>query len=365
MAADPAKGMFAKILVVTRPLSVFMDDVSLVEVAQNRAQLRGLGFKLESSGCQYDRREVARMNLQLLTGETGRKAVDAYTDMLQSPHTSDAWFSQLGVSKQDSLASVFLGLCDAWRRLVLPFQCLPFQFLRIIVYDGSQGLDYAETLAKQTAGCSGCSDRMFSEVFSRWLLADEAPEALKLRRLHRLQLVLEDLLVTLPATSVQVERQHANIQVDASAAKRVPKRPSGIQSDSYLTTCVLEHSNVLRRAEAELFGDAKTRIRRALKARTLESSAPAAGLHKKRKLTQDGTVKGRPGLLQGILPGPHFVGWGVPLINNWGGGGRRGEGSSSISVRSIRAGGVRKDNWKTARRMSAFNAFQAASRILG
>lgn len=125
--------------------------------------------------------------------------------------------------------------------------------------------------------------------------------------MQRLKIMLEDVVVAIPSTSVQVERQHANVQVDSAANKKIPQRAGGVQANSYVTTAFLAHKKVRSCLESEKFGVAKARIRRTMKSRC--AGAPSLGLAKKSKakITCDGTVKGRNGLLKGLLSGPHSV----------------------------------------------------------
>ena len=74
-----------------------------------------------------------------------------------------------------------------------------------------------------------------------WASADSLSHDEQLRRVGHLQLILTDVIAQLPASSVDVERQHANTQVDVSHGKSVPKRPTNIQADSYTCAVTLVH----------------------------------------------------------------------------------------------------------------------------
>ena len=138
-------------------------------------------------------------------------------------------------------------------------------------------------------------------MFLAWLLADGISEPVRLKRMCRLKVILTDLLSTLPATSVGIERQHANIQLDTTA-KKVPPRAGSVQANSYATTAYLAHEQILQALEKQAFGDSQVRIKRALRSRLVHSGAPLMGLGRDRsKLNVDGTVKRRGGLLKGML----------------------------------------------------------------
>ena len=149
---------------MTQPLSQFMDQVSYVEVAQTRLRLRSSGLELRESRCQQNRAEVALMNLQLVTGGTGNNVADGYCNLLQLPQSHPVWCSDLGVSKQDCLPLLFVGACDGWRRLVLPYDCMPWQLLKVLSMEPAAALDFAADLQKQHCRCSRCRDSGFSQV---------------------------------------------------------------------------------------------------------------------------------------------------------------------------------------------------------
>ena len=120
--------------------------------------------------------------------------------------------------------------------------------------------------------------------------------------MQHLQLLLGDILAQLPTSSIDVERSHANTQIDVAAHKAVPKRPSSIQADAYTTAVSLDHSRLKKLIEDEVLGKAALRVKRTLRARRVETAAPGAGVALKRpNFNEDGTVRGRSGLLRGLL----------------------------------------------------------------
>ena len=124
--------------------------------------------------------------------------------------------------------------------------------------------------------------------------------------MQRLKIILQDVVIAIPSSSVQVERQHANIQTDSAGnTKKIPQRAAGVQASSYVTTTLLAHKRVRKCLEDEKFGVAKTRIRRTMKSRCTASSFFGVPKKSRAKITPEGTVKGRSGLLKGLLPGPH------------------------------------------------------------
>ena len=109
------------------------------------------------------------------------------------------------------------------------------------------------------------------QVFIDWLLAPGLAQDAALRRLQRVQELFLDILLVLPASSVEVERSHANTQVDINATKNTPPRPTTIQANTYLASALLAHQQIREAVDKETFGAAASRMRRALKARVVET----------------------------------------------------------------------------------------------
>ena len=335
-----SEASFARAMLVTRPLSQFMNRVSLLEVAQNRIKLRRMGLSLPDSRCSSDRADVIQMNKDLLTGATGWQVVAGYQALLEAPSHDQVWDAGAGLNKSECINLLLLGICDAWRRLVLTLDALPFQLFQLIEGSESDALRAAETLIRRHGPCDQCCDPLCSkvtwlvqvltigdrvvlvsslfqlgispkqtwldcQVFLGWVLADGISEEVKVKRMTRLRLVLADVLLELPASTVEVERSHANLQTDASPHKHNPKRPSNVQLDSYIMAAVLEHNQLSQQVEHEVFKEGKGRVQRVLRSRSIESAAPGNGLRMGRpNLNDDGTVRRRKGLLKGLLQAP-------------------------------------------------------------
>ena len=125
-----------------------------------------------------------------------------------------------------------------------------------------------------------------------------------LLRYRQVKACLLDCLAQLPASSVEVEKQHSNLQLDADAERSSAKRATPLQRDSYVMSAFLEHDRTLQAVEKECFGNARAKVGKIFRrARLLDTSVPGGGLVAKRKrVEQSGRVKGCSGLLGGILP---------------------------------------------------------------
>lgn len=119
------------------------------------------------------------------------------------------------------------------------------------------------------------------------------------------QRMLKSVLAELPASSVEIEKSHANVQRDASEDRGTRPNAFTIQRNSYLLSALLEHANRLGAVEDECLGTERKKVLRIARSRVVDSSAPAAGLSlakaDRRKLNPDGTVKRKRGLLKGLL----------------------------------------------------------------
>ena len=141
-----------------------------------------------------------------------------------------------------------------------------------------------------------------------WAIGQALPHETQLARVQHLQLLMRDVIAQLPASSIDVERSHANVQVDVAANKIVPKRPSNVQADAYICGVSLVHEKLKKQVESESFGQAAMRVKRTLRARRVESGAPGQGLSVKRaNFNDDGTVRRRNGLLKGLLSPVRFL----------------------------------------------------------
>ncbi|CAE7274608.1 unnamed protein product [Symbiodinium sp. CCMP2592] len=252
--------------------------------------------------------------------------------MLTTPPSDVTWYNHLGLGKASCVELLMIGAADGYRRLVLPYMCQPWQLLGVSTSTAASALASMEAQCRQHSNCHECSDPLFSKVFLDWALGPSLSHEHKLERVAHVQMVLRDVLGQLPLSSIDVERSHANIQVDMNASKAVPKRPSNAQCDSYICCVSLEHEHTKKQVELETLGIKQDRVKKTMRARKVETSAPGNGLSLRRSgFNSDGTVKGRDGLLKGLL--------------------------------SVKAGGVRRTRPET-RRVSGFNAFQKANKHL-
>ena len=288
-------------LVITSPLKVYMDSASLVETVRLRVRSRGKGLSLESSSCkQVSDEDFVRMNLSLLTGLDGWLVVDEFFHMLQMPHMLETCYPGCALSLDTCFPLIVAGMADAYRRLVFPSQALPWTLLDVAVLTNEEALSKLQAVDRQCS-CRRCRDPLFSGLFIDFALKG-GPEQDTPVRVAAVQQLFWDLLLELPGSSVEVEKQHANIQVDCQIHRSSAKRTTTIQANSYVMAAVLEHNTVKSMVEKECMGGMAGAARRVMRKRIIDSSAPTGALFLKKKgFKPDFTVKKRDGLLKGML----------------------------------------------------------------
>ena len=129
-------------------------------------------------------------------------------------------------------------------------------------------------------------------------------------RFETIQQFLRDVLLEIPASSVDLEKSHSNLQVDITTQRNTGKSEKSIQRDSYIMSAVLEHENLKDAVETVCFGSARGRVARLLKNRATDTNAMNVVTGQRRcGIDQHGCVKTRQrSLLKGLLlPGWNSV----------------------------------------------------------
>ena len=278
---------------MTRPLATYMDEISLVETIRHRLHLRDLGLKLEGSQCKATLENLLEKNLNVVSGKLGEMAVSDLFDILNSPEDSDIWLQWLGSNRlkyNECFPLVVMALCQAWRRLVFPYQAFPYLLFRLAVLDPleayialashKQSLNHAST-----ATCLGCQDPSFTKVMVDFVFQTEHNRE---RRVKLLQEFLKDGLRELPASTVQVEKLHANVQNICRSDRGHAPRQKTVQVNTYIMGTCQEHASLKAEVERDVFGADRRRVLRLLSARVLQSSAPAELSVRKQKARKAG-----------------------------------------------------------------------------
>lgn len=130
-------------------------------------------------------------------------------------------------------------------------------------------------------------------------LTENADQASTIQRFNEIKGFLADVLVNLPASSVEIEKQHTNVQLDAQIHRSQAAKPVALQMDSYIGMCQLEHAERKEAIERYVMGSSQGKVRRLLVARQIDSSAPAFRVTKKSDVSRRGQKKSKR---KGLLP---------------------------------------------------------------
>ena len=103
--------------------------------------------------------------------------------------------------------------------------------------------------------------KFVAQVFLTWIFQDGLSHETQIGRVKHLQVLLGDLASQLPSSSIDIERAHSNIQIDCATQRAVPKRPSGVQVDSYVCSAALEHAHLREGVETQACGHRGSRRR--------------------------------------------------------------------------------------------------------
>ena len=149
-----------------------MDQVSLVETVRQRVRLRLQGLLLPHSTCRFSEADLTRMNLDILQGRAGWEVIDkSYQLLVVDPRSDPIWHPQYAVPYAPCVHLVLASMCDAWRRLVLPYENITYSVLSLADMDAEQGLELFWREFHKVSGCDLCEDHFFAKVLE---LADHA-----------------------------------------------------------------------------------------------------------------------------------------------------------------------------------------------
>lgn len=124
-----------------------------------------------------------------------------------------------------------------------------------------------------------------------------------LERVENLKKLLHDLLLEVSASSVEVEKAHANLQQDVQIHRSNPKWPTTIQGNSYIMSAVLARQSLKTAIEASVLNKAKGKVNRLLRHRVVESADLAMNTGTQRNgISSSGHVKrNQKSMLKGMM----------------------------------------------------------------
>lgn len=272
-----------------------MDQVSLVETVRHKVYLRSCGLELPQSSCAASEQDLVELNLQVVSGETGWNALCAFHALLEAPEDAECWNPGVHLNFGECFDLVLPAMSNTWRRLVMPYESLPWALFRLVKLDADAALVSLEGLLMQTSQCSKCQDISFSKVVFDYVLRGDREE--QLQRMQEMQSLLRDVLRDLPASTIQVEKLHANVQVVCRSDRAHAPRQKTVHQNTYIMVANQQHASLKSALEDELLGDNRGKVMRLLSSRVVQSSAPTSLSLRKVKKNQ---VKTRHGLADGI-----------------------------------------------------------------
>lgn len=174
---------------------------------------------------------------------------------------------------------VFCTLCDTWRRLKLPCERGWVQLLGICFMTVDEASTVLKGMSEADQQCCYGDDCARTAV----AVSSKGSDQTMVEELMRL---FGQTLYHLPASSVNVEKLHANTQILCSC--RGPgRKPQTIQQNTYIMSCCHEHKNFQEPLLAEVNGHTKRTSSKLLSSRLASNTMPAKAVtgFRKRKDT--------------------------------------------------------------------------------
>ena len=104
-----------------------------------------------------------------------------------------------------------------------------------------------------------------------------------LARVDQLKSLLKDVLLELPASSVEVEKVHSNALVDLAVVRNNSRKPGTCQLDHYVMSVALEHNALKTASECHVMGSHRKKVLRLTRNLAHDSTGPDMCLSRKRK----------------------------------------------------------------------------------
>lgn len=163
------------------------------------------------------------------------------------------------------------------------FACVTEVF-KILQLTPVQAQAYLANLVEKQAICPDCVYKPFTGVLLDFYQHHGQTEG----ALRRILSALSDAVMSGCATSVNVEKLHASVQVQTATNKK-GRRAGIVQRESYIMAARNAHSKLQEQIEQEIMGDGRHRARRLMGFRVIsQSSAASASLRDRTKRLQGG-----------------------------------------------------------------------------
>ena len=139
-----------------------MDKMSFLETVRSRYRMRLSGLALPESKCTRSTQDdMVDLGLEVFLGRAGRAVVAEFGEMLLTAPDDIIWH---GLDKRDCVELLLISGADSFRRLVLPFACLPWQLFGAVKQAPEAAFATLQALTRQHGQCPKCADPMFSKA---------------------------------------------------------------------------------------------------------------------------------------------------------------------------------------------------------
>ena len=221
--------------------------------------------------------------------------------------------------------------------------------------------------------------RSCAQVFYKYVFRDNRPDDI-LARASSLRRLLADVLLELPASSVEVEKLHSNTLVDHAIVGSNAKQACSCQMDNYLMSVMLDYNFVKGASQENCLGVARGKFMRMVSKRAYDSTAPRLSLRRKRAALQEedqvqaedmadvapaGSGGGAAAIFPGLQLGTQSV---VEHVRAESGQFIRSHlmsrCTSHAACRRV-ISSLKTNGKKRSRKVSAFNAYQSSKMCLG
>ena len=194
------------------------------------------------------------------------EALAEYSTVLQS--VPDAGLlTMFDLDFGDVFPHVFCTMCDTWRRMKLPSERGWVKLLGICFMSVEEASMRLQTIA--AADCQCCN----GDQCTMAALAI-TNNGTNLEMVKEIMNLFGETIYHLPASSVNVEKLHANTQILCSAHK-AGRKPATIQQNTYIMSCSQEHKKLKDELLTETFGKQKVTSSKLLRQRVASTTMPS------------------------------------------------------------------------------------------
>ena len=237
-----------------QPLRQLMDELSLVETLRVRLLLRDKSVKLQHSKADLSEADMCKKNYEFFSGQSALATLREFSNLLQ---VGEDFTESTGVTFEGLFPLIVRGMADVHRRLYYLTGKLQYKLLAVFDMDLERACSHIASLWNEYKHRPCCLDPHFSAALGQHHRVE--PETLNPkpqvaffavclqeiqvifaftergeneRRVQAFQNLAMDCLMQLPASSVQIEKMHSNLQLNTFARNRNGRLAAIVQQDT-------------------------------------------------------------------------------------------------------------------------------------